>query len=198
LALASVTAGIVSARNRDINAGPYDDFIQTDAPINEGNSGGPLFSMDGKVIGINSQILTPSGGSVGISFAIPSNLAVPVVDQLRKFGMAQRGWIGVRVQRVTEEIAEGLGLTTTEGALVVDLTIGGPAARAGLRRGDLITGFDGKSVGDDRILLRLVANTPVDKRVNIDVLRRGHKRTMYITVLKLAEGPKKVSPARPQ
>src|SRR6202043_1695279 len=114
----TVTAGIVSARNRNINAGPYDDFIQTDAPINRGNSGGPLFDMDGNVIGINSQIYTPSGGSVGIGFAIPANLAREVVAKLRQFGIARRGWIGVRIQQVTPEIAEGLGLPTTQGALV--------------------------------------------------------------------------------
>ena len=120
----TVTAGIVSARNRDINAGPYDDFIQTDAPINRGNSGGPLFDMDGNVVGINSAIFSPSGGSVGIGFAIPSNLAREVVGQLRQFGVARRGWIGVSIQQVTQEIAEGMGLPATQGALVPDVTRG--------------------------------------------------------------------------
>ncbi len=186
----TVTAGIVSARNRNINAGPYDDFIQTDAPINRGNSGGPLFDMDGNVIGINSQIYTPSGGSVGIGFAIPANLAREVVSQLRQFGMARRGWIGVRIQPVTPEIAEGLGLSTTQGALVNDVTQGGPAAKAGLVSGDLITGFDGKPVPDDRALPRIVADTPIGKAVNIEVLRKSRKQTLKITVLKLADDAK--------
>src|ERR1700685_4586032 len=161
----TVTAGIVSARNRDINAGPYDEFIQTDAPINRGNSGGPLFDMDGDVIGVNSAIFLPSVGSVGIGFSIPSNLAREVVGQLRQFGMARRGWIGVRIQQVTAEIAEGLSLPTTQGALVSDVTHGGPAAQAGLVNGDLITGFDGKPVPDDRALPRIVADTPVGQPV---------------------------------
>jgi serine protease Do len=186
----TVTAGIVSARNRNINAGPYDDFIQTDAPINRGNSGGPLFNMDGDVIGINSQIYTPSGGSVGIGFSIPSNLAREVIGQLRQFGVARRGWIGVRIQQVTQEIAEGLNLPTTQGALVADVTKGGPAAQAGLINGDLITGFDSKPVPDDRALPRIVADTPIGKTVNIDVLRKGKKQTLRITVQKLADDTK--------
>jgi serine protease Do len=192
----TVTAGIVSARNRNINAGPYDDFIQTDAPINRGNSGGPLFDMDGNVIGINSQIYTPSGGSVGIGFAIPANLAREVTNQLRQFGIARRGWIGVRIQPVTPEIAEGLGLPTTQGALVTDVTKGGPAAQAGLANGDLVTGFDGKPVGDDRVLPRIVADTPIGKTVNMDVLRKGHKQTLKITVQKLADDAKADKPAK--
>ena len=183
----TVTAGIVSARNRNINAGPYDDFIQTDAPINRGNSGGPLFDMDGNVIGVNSQIFSPSGGSVGIGFAIPANLARQVVGQLRQFGTARRGWIGVRIQQVTAEIADGLGLPSTQGALVAGVTPGGPAAKAGLQNGDLIVGFDGKPVADDRALPRIVADTPIGKTVNIDVLRRSRKSTMRIAVAKLAE-----------
>jgi serine protease Do len=192
----TVTAGIVSARNRNINAGPYDDFIQTDAPINRGNSGGPLFDVDGNVIGINSQIYTPSGGSVGIGFAIPANLAREVVGQLRQFGIARRGWIGVRIQPVTLEIAEGLGLPTTQGALVADVTKGGPAAKAGLANGDLVTGFDGKPVPDDRALPRIVADTPIGKTVNMDVLRKGRKQTMRITVQKLADDAKADKPAK--
>ena len=192
----TVTAGIVSARNRNINAGPYDDFIQTDAPINRGNSGGPLFDMDGNVIGINSQIYTPSGGSVGIGFAIPANLAREVTGQLRQFGIARRGWIGVRIQPVTPEIAEGLGLPTTQGALVADVTKGGPAAQAGLANGDLVTGFDGKPVPDDRALPRIVADTPIGKTVNIDLLRRGRKQTLRITVQKLADDAKVDKPVK--
>jgi serine protease Do len=192
----TVTAGIVSARNRNINAGPYDDFIQTDAPINRGNSGGPLFDMDGNVVGINSQIYTPSGGSVGIGFAIPANLARDVVGQLRQFGVARRGWIGVRIQQVTQEIAEGLGLPTTQGALVSDVTKDGPAAKAGLINGDLITAFDGKPVPDDRALPRIVADTPIGKSVNIDVLRKGKRQTMRITVQKLADDNKPDKPGK--
>jgi serine protease Do len=192
----TVTAGIVSARNRNINAGPYDDFIQTDAPINKGNSGGPLFDMDGNVIGINSQIFSPSGGSVGIGFAIPANLAREVVGQLRKFGMARRGWIGVRIQPVTAEIAEGLNLGSTRGALIADVTAGGPAARAGLQNGDLVVGFDGKPVTDDRALPRIVADTPIGKTVNIDVLRKSHKSTLRITVQKLADDSKPDKPVK--
>jgi serine protease Do len=183
----SVTAGIVSARNRNINAGPYDDFIQTDAPINRGNSGGPLFDMSGNVIGINSEIFSPSGGSVGIGFAIPSNLAREVVAQLRRFGIARRGWIGVRIQQVTSEIADALGLPSTHGALVAGVTAGGPAAKTGLHNGDLITGFDGKPVADDRVLPRIVADTPIGKTVNVDILRKARKATLRITVAKLAE-----------
>jgi serine protease Do len=192
----TVTAGIVSARNRNINNGPYDDFIQTDAPINRGNSGGPLFDMDGNVIGINSAIFSPSGGSVGIGFAIPSNMAREVVGQLRQFGVARRGWIGVRIQPVTPEIAEGLGLPTTHGALVADVTKGGPAAQSGLANGDLITAFDGKPVPDDRALPRIVADTPIGKTVNIDVLRKSRKQTLKITVQKLADDAKVDKPTK--
>jgi serine protease Do len=192
----TVTAGIVSARNRNINAGPYDDFIQTDAPINRGNSGGPLFDMDGNVIGINSAIFSPSGGSVGIGFAIPANLAREVTGQLRQFGMAKRGWIGVRIQQVTPEIAEGLGLPNAQGALIADVTKDGPAARAGLANGDLVTGFDGKPVPDDRALPRMVADTPIGKTVGIDLLRKGRKLSLKITVLKLADDAKADKPVK--
>ena len=193
----TVTAGIVSARNRNINSGDYDDFIQTDAPINRGNSGGPLFDMEGNVIGINSAIFSPSGGSVGIGFSIPSNLARQVVGQLRQFGGTRRGWIGVRIQQVTPEIAEGLGVNNVRGALVTNVTAGGPAARAGLRNGDLITGFDGKAVGDDRALPRIVADTPIGKTVSLDMLRRGQKQSLKITVQRLAENDKTAKPAKP-
>src|SRR5581483_2494588 len=194
----TVTAGIVSARNRDISAGPYADFIQTDAPINRGNSGGPLFDMDGNVIGINSAIFSPSGGSVGIGFAIPSNLARDVVQQLRQFGAAKRGWIGVRIQAVTPEIAEGLGLSSSQGALIANVTPGGPAARAGLANGDLVTGFDGKPIPDSRTLPRIVADTPIGKTVAIDVLRKNKKATFRIQIAKLDEGqPDKPGPKLP-
>ncbi len=152
--------------------------------------------MDGDVVGINSAIFSPSGGSVGIGFAIPANLAREVTGQLRQFGQARRGWIGVRIQQVTPEIAEGLGLPTMQGALVADVTKGGPAAQAGLVNGDLVTGFDGKPVGDDRALPRIVADTPIGKTVNIDVLRKGRKQTLRITVLKLAEDAKADKPVK--
>ena len=192
----TVTAGIISARNRNINSGPYDDFIQTDAPINWGNSGGPLFDMDGNVIGINSQIFTPSGGSVGIGFAIPANLARDVVAQIRRYGAARRGWIGVRIQSVTPEIAESLGLGNTRGALVAEVTPGGPAARAGVMNGDLVTGFDGKQVADDRALPRIVADTPIGKTVSIDLLRKGRKASLRITVQKLEDDSKTGKPTK--
>ncbi|MEO7053441.1 MAG: DegQ family serine endoprotease [Rhizomicrobium sp.] len=185
----TVTAGIVSARNRDINAGPYDDFIQTDAPINRGNSGGPLFDMDGNVIGINSAIFSPSGGSVGIGFAIPANLARDVVAQLKQFGVARRGWIGVRIQQVTEEIAQGMGLPNSQGALVADVTGGGPAQKAGLQNGDVVISFDNKPITDSRGFPRVVAATPIGKTVNIDVLRKGRKQSYRIVIAKLDEGP---------
>jgi len=183
----TVTAGIVSARNRNINAGPYDEFIQTDAPINRGNSGGPLFDMDGAVIGVNSAIYSPSGGSVGIGFSIPSNLVRSVVDQLRKYGVARRGWIGVRIQEVTDDLAEGLGVKNRSGALVTSVTPKGPAAKAGIENGDLVVGFDGKSVGDSRALPRIVADTPIGKTVNVEVMRKGQKKTMRLTVAKLED-----------
>lgn len=186
----TVTAGIVSARNRNINSGPYDDFIQTDAPINRGNSGGPLFDMDGNVIGINSQIYTPSGGSVGIGFAIPSNLAKDVISQLRRFGEARRGWIGVRIQAVTPEIAQGMGLPGTSGALVAEVTAGSPAAEGGVKTGDVLVTFDGQPVPDDRALPRIVAETPIGKTVNVTVLRKGNKMNLRVTVQKLTDDSK--------
>jgi serine protease Do len=181
----TVTAGIVSAQQRDINAGPYDDFIQTDASINRGNSGGPMFDLQGDVIGINTAIFSPSGGSVGIGFAIPSNLAKSVVDQLVKYGKTRRGWIGVRIQSVTEEIAESLGLPDSHGALVASITEGGPAAKAKLKPGDVITEFDGKQVNAMRNLPRIVAETPIDKSVELKVWRDGKFTTAKIKVAEL-------------
>jgi len=185
----TVTAGIVSARNRDIEAGPYDDFIQTDAPINRGNSGGPLFDMDGNVVGVNSAIYSPSGGSVGIAFSIPSNIVRDVIAQLRQFGQARRGWIGVRVQQVTDDLVEGLGLPNTAGALIADVSPDGPAARGGVRNGDFITSFDGKRIGDSRALSRIVADAPINKTVSVDLIRKGKKMSVKLTVLKLNEKP---------
>jgi serine protease Do len=196
----TVTAGIVSARNRNIESGPYDDFIQTDAPINRGNSGGPLFDMAGNVVGVNSAIYSPSGGSVGIAFSIPSNLVKEVTDQLRQFGQARRGWIGVRIQQPTEDIAEARGLPSVNGAIIADVTAGGPAAKGGMQFGDFVMGFDGKPVTDSRSLSRLVADTPINKAVNVDLWRKGKKMTVRITVLRLAEKgapPPKAPPGPP-
>ncbi len=178
----TVTAGIVSARARNINAGPYDDFIQTDASINRGNSGGPMFNLKGEVIGINTAIFSPSGGSVGIGFAIPSNLAAPVIDQLKQFGRARRGWLGVRIQTVTEELAQGLGLDTATGALVANVTEGGPAEKAKVEVGDVILRFDGKVVAEMRQLPRIVAETSVGKKASLEVWRRGKKVTLGVTL----------------
>ncbi len=167
----SVTAGIISARARDINSGPYDDYIQTDASINRGNSGGPLFNLKGEVIGINTAIYSPSGGSVGIGFSIPADLAQPVLKQLREFGKTRRGWLGVRIQAVNEEIAESLGLKEPRGALIAKVNEDEPAARAGLKAGDIILEFDGKKVPNVRKLQRIVADTPINKDVPIVVWR---------------------------
>ena len=141
----TVTVGIVSARNRDINAGPYDDFIQTDAAINHGNSGGPLFNMKGEVIGINTAIISPSGGSIGIGFSMPSELAAGVVEQLQDFGETRRGWLGVRIQPVTDDIAESLGMSGAKGALVAGVIKGGPVDNGSIQAGDVIIKFDGKT-----------------------------------------------------
>jgi serine protease Do len=184
----TVTAGIISARNRNINAGPYDDFIQTDAPINRGNSGGPLFNMSGQVIGVNSAIYSPTGGSVGIGFAIPSALAKQVVAQLREYGETRRGWLGVRIQTVTDEIAESLDLKKTMGALVAGLTPGGPAEEAGIEQGDVILKFDGKDVPDMRALPRIVAETPIGKEVEVEVWRDGKKVDVEVEIARLEEG----------
>ncbi|MFE0754841.1 DegQ family serine endoprotease [Inquilinus sp. NPDC058860] len=178
----SVTAGIISARSREINAGPYDDFLQTDASINRGNSGGPMFNMDGRVIGINTAIYSPSGGSVGIGFAIPSSLARGVVDQIIEFGRTKRGWLGVRIQSVTPEIAESLGLAKPEGALVAGVTEGGPAAKAGIETGDVILQFDGKPITESRRLPRVVADTPVDKQTSVQVWRKGASKDLPVTL----------------
>jgi serine protease Do len=188
----TVTTGIVSARNRDINSGPYDDFIQTDAPINRGNSGGPLFNMDGDVIGINSAIYSPTGGSVGIGFSIPSNAAKNVLAQLRT-GKLVRGWLGVRIQEVSQEIAESVGLDKPRGALIAGMTDGGPAAKAGIQNGDVVLSFDGKPVADNRALPRMVAESQVGKTVPMEVLRKGKRQNVSVTVQKLAEDEKVAS-----
>ena len=167
----TVTQGIVSAINRDINMGRYDNFIQTDASINQGNSGGPLFNMDGEVLGINTAIFSNSGGSVGIGFAIPSNFAKNVIDQLVKFGETKRGWLGVRIQTVTKEIADSLGLKETIGALVTDVNKDSPADKAGLKPGDIIIEFNGNKVKTMRDLPRLVGEAPVGKAASLKIWR---------------------------
>jgi serine protease Do len=182
----TVTAGIISARSRDINSGPYDEYLQTDAPINRGNSGGPMFNMDGDVIGVNTAIFSPSGGSIGIGFAIPASLAKNVIDQLRDHGHIRRGWLGVRIQAVTQDIADSLGLDKGRGALVSSVTPDGPAAKAGIQAGDVILNFDGKEVPEMRRLPLMVAETDADKTVPITVFRKGEKVELKIKVGELS------------
>jgi serine protease Do len=174
----TVTAGIVSARSRDIRQGPYDDFIQTDAAINRGNSGGPLFNMDGKVIGINTAIFSPSGGSIGIGFSIPSNMARTIALQLKDFGHPRRGWLGVRIQQVTPELADSVGLKDTAGAMVAGVTDGGPAEKAKIKGGDIVLKFDGQEVKDMHALPRMVAETDVGKKVPVVLWRDGKEVTV--------------------
>lgn len=183
----SVTAGIVSARQRDINAGPYDDFIQTDASINRGNSGGPMFNMQGEVIGVNTAIFSPSGGSVGIGFAVPSNLAQNVVEQLIKYGKTRRGWLGVRIQDVTDDIAESLGLGKAQGAMVSSVMEKSPAADAGLQTGDIILRFNGHDIAHMRQLPRLVAATEVGKDAAVTVWRKGKKLELKVKLGQLEQ-----------
>jgi serine protease Do len=189
----SVTAGIVSARNRNIDSGPYDNYIQTDASINKGNSGGPLFNMDGEVIGINTAILSPSGGSVGIGFATPANTVLPVIEQLQKFGETRRGWLGVRIQNVDEGIAENLGLGATRGALVAGVDDKGPAKPAGLKSGDVIIKFDGKPIKESRDLPKLVAAAPVGKEIEVVIVRGGKEQAKTIKLGRLEDGEKTAS-----
>ncbi|MGV3491211.1 MAG: Do family serine endopeptidase [Devosia sp.] len=183
----SVTLGIVSARNRDIQSGPYDQFIQTDAAINQGNSGGPLFDMNGKVIGINTAIIARGGSSLGIGFAVPVNLAQPVINQLGEFGETRRGWLGVGIQEVSTDIASSLGLTSTAGALVIDVTRGGPSETL-MREGDIILEFDGKPIARMRDLPRVVAETAVGKGVPVRILRNGEELILDVTLGRLEDG----------
>jgi serine protease Do len=200
----TVTSGIISARARDIHAGPYDDFLQTDASINRGNSGGPMFNLAGEVIGINTAIFSPSGGSIGIGFAIPSALARPIIEQLRKSGKVERGWIGVRIQPVTDEIAESLGLDKAKGALVTDVDPNGPAAKAKLQAGDVILSFDGKPVDRTRQLPRMVAETPPEKTAKLTLWRDGKEASAEVKIgllnpelLAAAAKPEKEKPSPP-
>lgn len=190
----TVTAGIISARQRNINAGPYDEFLQTDAPINRGNSGGPLFSMEGGVIGVNTAIYSPSGsGSVGIGFAVPSNIAGHVVDQLMEFGRTRRGWLGVRIQPVTPELAEALDLVSEEGALVAMVVEGSPAAAAGLEAGDVIVRFDGAAVSEMRELPRAVALAEVGREVEVMAVRGGEELSFKVVLGELEEAEERLA-----
>jgi serine protease Do len=181
----SVTAGIISAIARDIHAGPYDDFLQTDAAINRGNSGGPMFNLAGEVIGINTAIFSPSGGSVGIGFAVPSSFAQPIIEQMKTTGKVERGWIGARIQPVTEDLAEAVGLDKNRGAMIAAIDPDSPAAQAKLLPGDVILAYDGKPVGRSRQLPRLVADTPPDKSVALLIWRDGkpHSVTLRVALL---------------
>jgi serine protease Do len=183
----TVTAGIVSAKGRVIGAGPYDNFIQTDASINPGNSGGPLFNLNGEVIGVNTAIVSQSGGNVGIGFAIPINMAKSVMPQLKERGKVIRGWLGVSIQEVTQEIKEQFGLKTEEGALIGEVTKDSPAYKGGMKRGDVIISFDGKKVKAMSTLPAMVAETPVGKEVEILIIRKGKEKRLRITIGELEE-----------
>src|SRR6202048_1416681 len=191
----TVTAGIVSARNRDINSGPYDSYIQTDAAINRGNSGGPLFNLDGEVIGVNTLIISPSGGSIGIGFAVPSKTVAGVVDQLRQFGELRRGWLGVRIQQVTDEIGESLNIKPARGALIAGVEDKGPAKPAGIEPGDVVVKFDGKDIKEPKDLSRVVADTAVGKEVDVVIIRKGAEETRKVTLGRLEDGDKAVQAA---
>jgi serine protease Do len=186
----TVTAGIVSAKNRDISNGPYDSYIQTDAAINRGNSGGPLFNLDGEVVGVNTLIISPSGGSIGIGFAVPSKTVASVVSQLQQFGELRRGWLGVRIQTVTEEIADSLNIKPARGALVAGVDDKGPAKPAGIEPGDVIVTFDGKDVKDPKDLSRVVADTAVGKEVDVVLIRKGQQETHKVTLGRLEDNDK--------
>jgi serine protease Do len=194
----SVTAGIISARGRDLASGPYDDYMQIDAPINRGNSGGPTFNMDGQVIGVNTAIFSPTGGSVGIGFAVPANLAKSVVEDLRKSGRVDRGWLGVQIQPVTPEIAESLGLKEPKGALVAGLTDDSPAGKAGIRQGDVITSFNGHKIGELRDLTRAVAVVQKGSKVPVEVIRNGKAQSMPVTVGAMPRDGEQVAAAPPE
>ena len=183
----TVTAGIVSAQGRDIGSGPYDDYIQIDAPVNRGNSGGPTFNLKGEVIGVNTAIYSPSGGSVGIAFDIPASTVAAVIPQLQKSGQVARGWLGVQIQPVTREIADSLGLATATGALVSDPQAGGPAAKAGLKSGDVITSIDAVAVKDPRDLARRIAALGPNKAVVLNIIRDGKEQTVNLKLGQLAD-----------
>ena len=189
----TVTAGIVSAKYRHLGAGAYDNFIQTDASINPGNSGGPLLNIQGEVVGINSAIYTGSGGSIGIGFAIPVNMAKDLLPQLKK-GKVVRGWLGVMIQKITPELKKKLKLEDEEGALVADVTSGGPAEKAGIERGDVIISFDGKKIGEMNELPFVVASTPVGRDVTVEVIRKGEKKSFEVKIAKLNDAQERKEP----
>jgi serine protease Do len=183
----TVTAGIISARQRDIQQGPYDSFLQTDASINRGNSGGPMFNMSGEVIGVNTAIFSPTGGSVGVGFSVPSSIVSRVIAQLQEYGQTRRGWLGVRIQTVTDEIAESIGLDAARGALVSSVTADSPAEKGGIQAGDVVLEFDSKSVDSMRELPRIVAETDIGKSVPVEVWRDGRQQTVSIMIGQLDE-----------
>ncbi len=189
----SVSAGIISAKQRNIRSGPYDSFIQTDAAINKGNSGGPLFNMAGEVIGINTAIISPSGGSIGIGFSTPASIVVPVIEQLRQFGETRRGWLGVAIQDVDDDTAEALKLGKARGAMVINVDDKGPARLAGFEREDVIVKFDGKEIRRSSDLPRIVAQTPIGKEVEVTLWRAGKEVTRRVTLGRLDETPQKAS-----
>ena len=176
----SVSVGIVSARNRDINSGNYDNYIQTDAAINSGNSGGPLFNLNGEVLGVNTAIITPTGGSVGLGFSIPSNLVKQISDQLIEFGKARRGWFGVNIQNADRSLAQAYGMENGGGVIITRITEDGPASKADFEVGDLILNFDERQVKDERALSRIVADTEIGKMVEVDLVRDGRQKTVEI------------------
>jgi serine protease Do len=198
----TVTSGIISATARDIHSGPYDDFLQTDASINRGNSGGPMFNLAGEVIGINTAIFSPSGGSIGIGFAIPSASARPIIDQLKATGKVERGWIGARIQPVTEDIAEAIGLDRSRGAMIASVDPASPAAQAKLQPGDVILAYDGKPIDRSRQLPRLVADTAPDTLVKLSMWRDGKDQEVEIKVAALnsnrAASPPPPEPEKPK
>jgi serine protease Do len=183
----SVSVGIISAKSRDINSGPYDDYLQTDAAINKGNSGGPLFNMDGEVVGVNTAIISPTGGSIGIGFAVPSDTAARVIEQLKEYGEVRRGWLGVKIQSVTDDVAAALGVPAAKGALVSAVTPSGPAAKAGMEPGDVILEFDGQQVTSVRGLPRIVAQAQIGKAVDVELMRKGQMKTLNVVIGRLED-----------
>jgi serine protease Do len=194
----TVTAGIISATARDIHSGPYDDYLQTDASINRGNSGGPMFSLQGEVIGINTAIYSPTGGSIGIGFAVPTALAEPIIEQLKKTGKVERGWIGARIQPVTDDIAESLGLDKARGALVAAIDPASPAMQSGLRPGDVILAYDGKPVDRSRQLPRFVADSLPDKPVKVTIWRDGKEAETTLTIVAYDPNRPQPQPSAPE
>jgi len=192
----TVSSGIISARGRDIHAGPYDDFLQIDASINRGNSGGPTFDLNGNVIGINTAIYSPNGGSVGIGFAIPANLAKRVVEQLKAYGRVARGWLGVQIQQVTPEIAESFGLRKAEGALIAGVAADGPAARAGFAQGDIILSVNGHDISRMRELPLIVAETAIGEPATVKVWRRNAETTLWPVIGKMPESAEALEAGR--